>query len=93
MCCIARQSRPPEWQSRAGRLIHPTQAKNKFLKIHNKMQKKRNMLLKGGHVVDPLNDVDSISDVLIIDGKIKSLSKNIKPAHPGMPFGRARLCH
>ena len=36
------------------------------------------MLLKGGRVIDPVNDVDSVSDVLIIDGKIKALSKNIK---------------
>lgn len=43
------------------------------------MQSKKNIFLKNGHVVDPLNDVDSIVDVLIIDGNIKALSKNIKP--------------
>jgi dihydroorotase len=42
------------------------------------MQKKRNMLLKNGHVVDPLNDVDFISDVLITDGKISKISRNIE---------------
>ncbi len=43
------------------------------------MQNKKNILLKNGRIVDPLNDVDTVSDVLIIDGTIKSLSKNIKP--------------
>ncbi|MFQ5965582.1 MAG: dihydroorotase [Candidatus Scalinduaceae bacterium] len=48
------------------------------------MLKKRNILLKGGHVVDPLNDVDFISDVLIIDGKVNSLSKKIKPEYENL---------
>jgi dihydroorotase len=41
------------------------------------MQKKRNMLLKGGHVIDPLKDMDTVSDVLILDGKISKVSKDI----------------
>ena len=43
------------------------------------MQSKKNILLKNGHVVDPANDVDSVSDVLILDGKISKVSKDIVP--------------
>ncbi|MHC4183596.1 MAG: hypothetical protein ACYSR0_09630 [Planctomycetota bacterium] len=43
------------------------------------MPSKNNILLKNGHVVDPLNDVDSVSDVLILDGKISKVSKDIVP--------------
>ncbi|MDR4506315.1 MAG: dihydroorotase [Candidatus Scalindua sp.] len=42
------------------------------------------ILLKGGHVVDPANDIDSVSDVLISDGKISALSPSIKPDLNGM---------
>jgi dihydroorotase len=48
------------------------------------MQSKKNILLKNGHVVDPLNEVDSVSDLLIIEGRIKSLSKNIKPEYKNL---------
>ncbi len=37
------------------------------------------LLLRGGHVIDPVNHIDSVSDVLISDGKISALSPNIKP--------------
>lgn len=37
-----------------------------------------NILLKGGHVIDPLNGVDSISDVLIQDGRISKVSEKVK---------------
>jgi dihydroorotase len=42
------------------------------------MPGKNNILLKNGHVIDPLKDMDSISDVLIIDGKISEVSRNIE---------------
>ncbi|MDR4499416.1 MAG: dihydroorotase [Candidatus Scalindua sp.] len=44
----------------------------------------KNILLKNGHVVDPLNNVDFVSDLLIIDGRIKSLSKNVKPEYENL---------
>ncbi|KAA3606587.1 MAG: dihydroorotase [Candidatus Scalindua sp. AMX11] len=37
----------------------------------------KHMLLKGGHVIDPANDMDFVSDVLISGGKISALSPNI----------------
>lgn len=39
----------------------------------------KQVLLKGGHVVDPANDIDSVSDVLISYGKISTVSPYIKP--------------
>jgi dihydroorotase len=35
------------------------------------------ILLFGGHVVDPANDVDQICDVEIVDGKISKVSENL----------------
>jgi dihydroorotase len=35
------------------------------------------LLLTGGRVVDPANHFDSLADVLIIDGKISAVSKNL----------------
>lgn len=36
------------------------------------------ILIKNGHVVDPVNKIDGECDVLIEDGKIKAVSKNMK---------------
>jgi len=35
------------------------------------------LLLKGGHVIDPKNELDGISDVAIKDGKIAAVAQNI----------------
>lgn len=35
------------------------------------------LLLKGGHVIDPKNGVDNLADVAIKDGKIANISQNI----------------
>ena len=32
------------------------------------------LLLKGGHVIDPANDVDKIADVAILGGKIAAVA-------------------
>jgi dihydroorotase len=37
------------------------------------------MLLKGGHVIDPKNNINEIMDVAIDDGKIHQVAKNISP--------------
>ena len=36
------------------------------------------ILLKGGHVVDPANNIDAINDVLIQDGLIKAVGHNLE---------------
>ena len=35
------------------------------------------LLLKGGHVIDPKNDINSTMDVAIVDGKIHQVASNI----------------
>src|SRR6266508_6615955 len=38
------------------------------------------LLLKGGHVVDPRNQVDAVMDVAVADGKIAAVRADINPA-------------
>src|SRR5258705_5243570 len=35
------------------------------------------IVIKGGHVIDPKNNIDAVMDVAIHDGKIMQLAKNI----------------
>lgn len=37
------------------------------------------LLIKGGRVVDPANNLDEITDILIEDSEISKIAKNIKP--------------
>ncbi len=39
---------------------------------------KDSLLIKGGRVIDPANNIDKIADVLIIDGKIAAVDTDIK---------------
>lgn len=39
--------------------------------------RKDNLLLKGGHVIDPVTGLDTVTDILIIDGMIERISQNI----------------
>ena len=41
------------------------------------MPRKLEILLKGGHVIDPANDIDTICDVGILDGRIARVEENI----------------
>ena len=38
------------------------------------------MLLKGGHVIDPKNSIDRVMDVAIAEGKIARVAENINPS-------------
>lgn len=38
-----------------------------------------NIVIKGGHVVDPKNNIDEILDIAIKDGKIAKVARNIDP--------------
>src|SRR6202008_947577 len=40
------------------------------------------LLLKGGHVIDPANHIDEVRDVGVLQGKIAAVEKNI-PADQG----------
>jgi dihydroorotase len=39
------------------------------------------ILLKGGHLIDPKNDINSPMDIAITDGKIAAVATNINPDH------------
>jgi dihydroorotase len=39
--------------------------------------RKNDMLLRGGHVIDPVNGLDGLADVLISDGKIAGVGSNL----------------
>jgi len=43
-------------------------------------QQKYDLLLKGGHVVDPRNKISAVRDVAIANGKIAAVAANINPA-------------
>jgi dihydroorotase len=38
-----------------------------------------NIVIKGGHVIDPKNNIDDVMDVAIKDGRISLVAKNIDP--------------
>ncbi|MFA5275648.1 MAG: dihydroorotase [Candidatus Omnitrophota bacterium] len=37
-----------------------------------------NLLIKGGHVIDPVNNLDEVCDILVDENKISKVAKNIK---------------
>ena len=41
---------------------------------------KYDLLLKGGHVIDPRNNRDGVMDVAVAAGKIAAVAPNINPA-------------
>ncbi len=43
-------------------------------------QQRYQILLKGGHVIDPRNQVDAVMDVAVADGKIAAVRAGINPA-------------
>src|SRR5689334_1896734 len=43
-------------------------------------QKKYDLLLQGGHVVDPRNNISGVRDVAISGGKIAAVAAKIDPA-------------
>jgi dihydroorotase len=43
-------------------------------------QQKYDLLLRGGHVIDPRNKVDAIRDVAIRGGKVAAIAEKIDPA-------------
>ena len=39
------------------------------------------IVIKGGHLIDPKNNIDAVMDVAITDGKIVSVANNIDAKH------------
>lgn len=48
-----------------------------FLSVYTIKAQQIDILLKGGHVIDPKNGIDAIMDVAISNGKISAVGKNI----------------
>src|SRR5947208_4332766 len=47
---------------------------------HVSAQQKYDLLLKGGHVIDPRNRISAVRDVAIADGKVAAVAAAINPA-------------
>ncbi|MEZ5366132.1 MAG: amidohydrolase/deacetylase family metallohydrolase [Bryobacterales bacterium] len=50
-----------------------------FLAVWPLAAQQYDLLLKGGHVIDPGNAIDKVMDVAVKDGKIAAVSENIAP--------------
>ncbi len=48
-----------------------------LIMINPVIAQKYNIILKGGHVIDPKNNINEVMDIAVKDGKIALLSKNI----------------
>jgi len=49
------------------------------------------LLLKGGHVIDPANHIDDVRDVAVLQGKIAAVEKNIPADQAGKVVDVSRL--
>ena len=49
------------------------------------------LLLKGGHVVDPANHIDDVRDVAVFQGKIAAVEKDIPPDQAGKVVDVSKL--
>lgn len=47
---------------------------------HSSAQQKYDLLLKGGHVIDPKNKISAVRDVAIANGKVVAVAAKIDPA-------------
>jgi dihydroorotase len=43
------------------------------------MAQSYDIVIKGGHIIDPKNDIDAVMDIAVNSGKIARISKNIDP--------------
>ncbi len=49
------------------------------------------LLLKGGHVIDPANHIDEVRDVAVFQGKIAAVEKNIPSEQAGKVVDASKL--
>src|SRR3989442_3275366 len=49
------------------------------------------LLLKGGHVIDPANHIDEVRDVAVFQGKIAAVEKNIPADQAGKVVEASKL--
>ncbi len=50
-----------------------------FLMSMQYVDAQHDMLLKGGHLIDPKNEINGPMDIAITDGKIAAVASNISP--------------
>lgn len=50
-----------------------------FLFLYKPFSQEYNIIIKGGHVIDPKNNIDEVTDIAISNGKIALVAKNIDP--------------
>ncbi|HQS06917.1 MAG TPA: amidohydrolase family protein, partial [Daejeonella sp.] len=48
-----------------------------YLSVQAQSPKPYNIVIKGGHVIDPKNNINTVMDVAIKDGKVAMIAKNI----------------
>ena len=51
-----------------------------FLTGSSSAQEKYDLLLRGGHLIDPKNGISAVRDLAIVDGKIAAVAERIDPA-------------
>src|SRR6201994_2890590 len=54
-------------------------------------QPRYDLLLKGGHVIDPANHIDEVKDVAVYQGKIAAVEKNIPADQAGKVVDVSKL--
>src|SRR5947207_9271683 len=63
-----------------------------FLPVSNGQTSLRyDLLLKGGHVIDPANHIDEVRDIGILNGKIAAVEKNIPADQAGKVVDVSKL--
>jgi len=51
-----------------------------FLTGRSSAQEKYDLLLRGGHLIDPKNRISAVRDLAIVDGKVAAVAERIDPA-------------
>lgn len=64
-----------------------------FAAFASAQQAPYDLILKGGHVIDPKNGVDAISDVAIRNGKIAAVGKPLPDCREENHRRRWPVCH
>ena len=50
------------------------------------------LLIRGGLVIDPAQDLESVRDVLLENGRVRAVGRNLSRRHPRVPLCDARGC-
>ena len=65
-------------------LLLSSQVSSDFLsRCYAQTGQRYDLLLKGGHVIDPANHIDEVRDIAVLQGKIAAVEKNIPADQAG----------